>query len=166
MTAEFKEVQRFTQWWLWLLLFPVAGLPVFGIYKQLILGRPFGDKPMPNAVLILFSLLCISILVLFRFMRLKTEIDVHGIRWEFIPFTKKRVQWSEVKSAKTVNYGFVGGWGIRLGTRYGTVYNTSGNKGLAVELKNGKKFCIGTQREAELETYISYFCKKSQNEFY
>jgi hypothetical protein len=31
--------------------------------------------------------------------------------------------------------------------------------GLAVELKNGKKFCIGTQREAELEAIISYFCK-------
>jgi hypothetical protein len=90
-------------------------------------------------------------------MKLKTEIDRHGIRWEFIPFIKKRVSWSEVKSAKTVNYGFVGGWGIRLGTRYGTVYNTRGNKGLAVELKNGKKFCIGTQKEPELNKVLAKF---------
>ncbi len=155
MSIEFKEIQRFTQWWLWLFLLPVAILPAYGIHKQLILGQPIGDKPMPNAVLILFTLLCFSILFLFRFMKLKTEIDKHCIRWEFVPFTKKRVLWSEVKSARTVNYGFVGGWGIRLGSKYGTVYNTRGNKGLAVELKNGKKFCIGTQREDDLEKVIS-----------
>ncbi len=159
MPAEFKEVQRFTQWWLWLLLFPVATLPVFGIYKQLILSQPFGDKPMPNAVLILFSLLCFSILFLFRFMKLKTEINRYGIHWEFFPFTKKRVMWSDVNSAKTVNYGFVGGWGIRLGTRYGTVYNTRGNKGLAVEPENGKKFCIGTQKEDEMKRVVEKYCQ-------
>ena len=53
-----------------------------------------------------------------------------------------------------INYGFVGGWGIRLFTDYGTVYNTRGNKGLALKLQNGKRLVIGTQREDELKSVI------------
>ena len=41
----------------------------------------------------------------------------------FIPFVKKRIKWTEIKKAEVVNYGFVGGWGIRLSIEYGTVYN-------------------------------------------
>ena len=67
---------------------------------------------------------------------------------------KKRVGWNEIKSTKVVNCGLVGGWGIRLWTKYGTVYNTKGNKGLAIELKNGKKFLIGTQKETELNKIL------------
>lgn len=60
----------------------------------------------------------------------------------------------DIKSAKVVNYGFVGGWGIRLWTAYGTVYNIKGNKGLAIELFNGEKFLIGTQKENELKIIV------------
>ena len=72
----------------------------------------------------------------------------------FFPFKKKRVEWNEIKNTKVINYGFVGGWGIRLWTKYGTVYNMKGNKGLAIELKNGKKFLIGTQKETELRNVM------------
>ena len=72
----------------------------------------------------------------------------------FFPFTRIRVEWNEIKNAKVVNYGFVGGWGIRLWTQYGTVYNMKGNKGLAIELKTGKKFLIGTQKEVELDNFL------------
>ena len=59
-----------------------------------------------------------------------------------------------MKHAEIVNYEFVGGWGIRLWTKYGTVYNTKGDKGLAIELQNGKKFLIGTQKATELSKII------------
>jgi hypothetical protein len=71
----------------------------------------------------------------------------------FVPFLKKNIKWNELKSMKIVNYGFVG-YGIRLGSKYGTVYNINGNKGLAIELKNGKKFVIGTQNETELNSTL------------
>ena len=160
MNTEFKEEQAFTQWWLWILLAGVGALPCYGIYKQLIMGEKFGDKPMPDVVLIIFSIFIFALLALFWRMRLKTEIDQAGIRLSFYPFTKKNVPWEDIKSAKTLNYGFVGGWGIRLGTKYGTVYNTRGNKGLAIELKNGRKFCIGTQKEAELNKIIENIRKE------
>jgi hypothetical protein len=34
------------------------------------------------------------------------------------------------------------------------VYNINGNKGLAIELKNRKKFVIGTQKETELKNRV------------
>jgi hypothetical protein len=154
MKTEFAEEQKFTQWWLWLILIVIGLLPVYGIYKQLIIGEDFGSKPMSNLGLILFSVFVFSFILLFYFMRLKTEIDPKEIRMRFFPFVQKSIPWSEIKDAKLVNYGFVGGWGIRLWTSYGTVYNTKGNKGLAIELLDGKKLLIGTQREAELQKFL------------
>lgn len=154
MKIEFKEEQKFTQWWLWLVLIPIGILPIFGIYKQLILGEKIGDNPMSDLGLVLFAIFIFALIGLFLIMKLKTSIDKNGIQMSFLPFTQKRVSWNEIKSKEVVNYGFVGGWGIRLWTKYGTVYNMKGNKGLAIELKNGKKFLIGTQKETELNNLI------------
>lgn len=74
----------------------------------------------------------------------------------FFPFANKVTPWAEIENAEVVNYGFVGGWGVRLGTRYGTVYNVKGNKGLAVQLKSGKKYLIGTQKPEELMTFLEH----------
>ncbi|WP_235982495.1 hypothetical protein [Gelidibacter maritimus] len=154
MEMVFKEEQKFTQWWLWLILIGIGILPIIGIYNQLIVGDGFGNDPMSDFIFIVFCLLIFGLIAVFWFMRLKTEIDQNEIRMTFIPFLKKRVNWKDIKNAEIVNYGFVGGWGIRLGTKYGTVYNTKGNKGLAIELLNGKKFLIGTQKETELNKIL------------
>ncbi|MGI9525729.1 MAG: hypothetical protein ACR2MS_01320 [Weeksellaceae bacterium] len=71
---------------------------------------------------------------------------------------KKRVDWKEIKKVEIVYYGFVGGRGIRPWTKYGTVYNTKGNNGLAIELKNGDKLLIGTQKELELKSIVDSIC--------
>ncbi|NGX84319.1 DUF1705 domain-containing protein [Aequorivita sp. KMM 9714] len=150
----FKEEQKFTQWWLWLILIGIGVLPIIGIYKQLIIEEKFGDSPMSDLELIIFSIFIFGLIALFWFMRLKTNIDQNEIRMRFFPLVKKQVKWKDVKSVEVVNYGFVGGWGIRLGTKYGTVYNTKGNRGLAIELLNGKKLLIGTQKETELKEIL------------
>ncbi|MDW5290345.1 hypothetical protein [Formosa sp. PL04] len=154
MKIEFKEEQKFTQWWVWVLLFGIGILPIMGIYKQFILGEKFGNMPMSNFGLIVFSIFIFTLIAMFWFVKLKTEIDQNEIRIHFFPFLKKHINWKEIKSAEIVNYGFVGGWGIRLWTKYGTVYNTKGNKGLAIELLDGNKFLIGTQKEIELNNTV------------
>lgn len=154
MKIEFKEEQKFTHWWLFLILIGIGILPILGIYKQLILGEKFGDTPMSDFGLIIFCVFTFGLITLFLFMRLKTEIDQNEIRMNFFPLVKKRVSWKEIKKVEIVTYGFVGGWGIRLWTKYGTVYTIKGNKGLAIELLNGKKFLIGTQKETELNKIV------------
>ncbi len=154
MKIEFKEKQKFTQWWLWLILLSVAIFSVWGVYKQFILGEKFGNNPMPNFGFLVFLVFLFFIIGLVFFMRLKTEIDQNEIRVNFFPFVKKNFKWNDIKKAEVLNYGFVGGWGIRLWTKYGTAYNTKGNKGLAIELFNGKKYLIGTQKENELDKVV------------
>ena len=58
------------------------------------------------------------------------------------------------KAKVDLDYGFIGGYGIRLWTKYGTVYNTSGKIGLAITLNNGDKFLIGTQKSDELKLFL------------
>jgi len=154
MKTEFKEEQKFNQWWLWLILILMGVLPLIGIYKQLILGEKLGDNPMSDISLLIFSIIMFSLVGLFLIMKLKTSIDKNGINMYFFPFIKKSVDWQQIKNVKVINYGFVGGWGIRLWTKYGTVYNVKGDKGLEIVLKSGKKFLIGTQKETELSTII------------
>ena len=154
MSKAFKETQKFSQWWLWLILLFIGALPILGIYKQLIIGEKFGDKPISDLGLIIFAVFVFSLIAMFWFMQLKTEIDQNEIRMRFFPLVKKRVSWEEIKNAEIVNYGFVGGWGIRLSTKYGTVYNMKGNKGLAIALTDGKKFLIGTQKPEELTAIL------------
>ena len=153
MKVNFKEKQKFTQWWLWVILIGIALIPVYGIYKQIIRNETFGDKPTSDLGLIIIAICFFGLIYFFRYMTLKTKIDSIGIKIYFKPFHKKSVTWNEVKSAKIVKYGFVG-YGIRFGSKYGNVYNVKGNKGLAIELQNGKKFLIGTQRENELNDII------------
>ncbi len=153
----FKEEQRFTQWWLWLLMIGIGLFQIYWIITQLILGQPVGDNPAPDTVLVVISILVFGVIGLVWFIKLKTEIDRNEIRVRFIPFVKRIVRWNEVKTAEVINYGFQGGWGIRVGTKYGTVYNTKGKIGLAIELHNGKKFLVGTQKEKELAEVIRKF---------
>lgn len=156
---EFKEKQKFTQWWLWLILFLVAITPIACIYKQLILGEPFGDSPVSDAGLIAISIAVALPFILFVRMKLITKINRESISVQFNPFVKKSFKWSDIESWRVLNYGFVGGWGIRLFTNYGTVYNTRGKMGLALKLKNGKKYLIGTQKKEELERFLSQIGK-------
>lgn len=151
---EFKEVQKFNQWWLWLLLAVIGLLPIIGIYVQLIEGEKFGNKPMSDAGLITFLVVIFLVIGLFLILRLKTNIDRAGIKMQYVPFVKKNVSWKDIESVEVLDYGFVGGWGIRLWTAYGTVYNVRGSKGLAIKLTNGKKFLIGTQKASELEAVL------------
>jgi len=44
--------------------------------------------------------------------------------------------WIFVSGTTWYNYGFVG-YGIRLGSKYVSIYNMNGNKGLVIELSNG-----------------------------
>ena len=133
----FKETQKFSQWWLWLLLLSIGALLFY-----------MGPANLGALIILVISLL-------FLFMRLSTQVDEEGIRFRFFPFVKRDYKWNEIASARLVDYGFVGGWGIRLFTSYGTIYNVKGSKGLAVELKDGKKFCLGTQKPEELQQALS-----------
>lgn len=156
MKIIFKEKQKFTQWWLWTLIIGAALIPAYGVYKETIIE----NNASPSFELIVILVFALAFITFFWVLELRTEINKDEIKVRFFPFITKVVKWDDIKSAQIKNYGFVGGWGIRLSTKYGTVYNTKGDKGLTLELKNDKKLCIGTQKEKELKKVIAEVTKE------
>lgn len=150
----FEEKQRFSHWWIWLLLIGTTLIPIYGLYQQVVLGIPFGNNPMSDWGLVLFLILMLAFDAFFFMMHLRTRIDETSIKFELYPLVKREIRWETVESAEIANYGYAGGWGIRSGTKYGTVYNARGNKGLALKLRNQKKLCLGTQKEGELKAFL------------
>lgn len=154
MKPIFSEIQRFRQWWLWLIVIVTCIVPIIGIYKQIINDVPFGNNPMSNNTLILSAVISSFIIVLFLLIRLETNITKEIIAFRFFPFVKRNYSFNEIETCKVIDYGFVGGWGIRYTMKYGTVYNTKGTKGLFIKLKDGKTTVIGTQKPEELQKIL------------
>ena len=116
----FSETQRFKQWWLWLILLAVNGLFLFGLFVQVIVGRPFGDKPMNNTGLFISTGVCILLTVLFLNFRLNTQIKADGIYVRFFPiqFRYRHYTWDKISKIYLRHYSPIyeyGGWGMRLG---------------------------------------------------
>jgi hypothetical protein len=141
MKTRFIEIQKFTQWWVWLIMLAILIFPVYAYWSG---GLSEAIKASPIAL----------VFILFFILKLTIEIDDKGIRMSYFPLVNKFTEWSEINTVSVINYGFVGGWGIRFWTKHGTVYNVTGNKGLLVELKSGKTFVIGTQKEEELKAAL------------
>lgn len=145
MKPLFTENQRFNQWWLWVLLATSLAVPTILLFKEAT------QKPGGFSGIIIIVL----VIILFVVLRMKTTITQQNIQLTYFPFVWKTINLYDIETIKVINYGFVGGWGIRLWTSYGTVYNVRGNKGLHIKLKNGKQLVIGTQKPQELEKVVA-----------
>ncbi|UAM99192.1 hypothetical protein K8354_05050 [Polaribacter litorisediminis] len=168
----FKEEQRFTQSWLIIILIVAIGVPflfgVYGIIQQVIYKIPLGQKPMSDVGLIIFTVSMFLLTLLIFFMKLSTRIDQEGIQYQFYPFhfSMKKISWDKIEKVGVRTYlpiSEFGGWGLRGGFFFNKgkeeAVNISGNIGIQLILKSGKKLLIGTQKENEaksvLETYKS-----------
>jgi len=154
----FREVQRFRQWWIWPLIIGVALVPVF-LTWFLVFAE---DAPRPVMIFpvvfaALFSMLPIILLYTFR---LETVITKEAISYRFFPLHKKTrtIEWKELQSVYVRKYSPMfeyGGWGVRVSLRNGIALNVSGNKGIQLVFKNGKRILVGTQCPEEVEKLLA-----------
>lgn len=150
----FQEEQRFNQWWLYIIIFITAIVII-----ATAVGATLESSGTVSAiVLILSSLFGLFFVESIFLMKLKTVITEEKISMHYYPFLKKEWKWSELKVAQVMDYGFVGGWGIRIWTGMGTVYNVRGSKGLHIKTDQ-KEYVIGTQKEEELRSSIAHLLK-------
>ena len=156
----FTETQRFRQWWMWLLLLIGNGILLYAIVSQMIFDKPFGDDPVSdNELLLAFGLVLLLTLLFMRFT-LVTKITNNHISVRFFPLHRKPkiYAWEDIAKAEVVTYSPLwdyGGWGIRFNLfGKGWAYNVSGNQGLMLTFKDGKKRLIGTQRAEELRRVV------------
>jgi hypothetical protein len=159
----YKERQFFRNPFILMLLLAIIGMSIWALVQQVFLGKPFGQNPAPDAFVILFSMFPIIFILFFLFMRLDTVIDEHQISVVLSPFGRRTIEWKDVQKAYIRTYKPImeyGGWGIRYGFgNKGMAFNVDGNKGLQLELNNGKKILIGTKKANELSEYLKQINK-------
>ena len=134
---HFREVQRFRQLWIWVLLGGVSLLMIaFGPIS-------WGGLVVVGAVaMLLYSL------------RLETEVRADGIYLKMWPLHRsvRRIPWSEIERYESTQYSPLqefGGWGIRW-TPGKLAYNVSGDRGIRIERTTGRVVLVGSQRPEEL----------------
>ncbi len=148
----YTETQRFTQWWLWLILIGVWSSMVYSIITA---------PPQTNAAVYVSFGIGILLPVLFWQMRLITRITEEGIYVRFIPFhfKEKFFPWETITASYVRTYSPLkeyGGWGIKYGFNgQGLVYNVAGNVGLQLQFKEGEAILIGTQKGEEIKQVLA-----------
>lgn len=139
----------------------VVALFGYGMLKQLVYGQPWGDRPMSDLALTIVGsatmLFMVGITCLFYVLKLITEVRADGLYIRFFPLSHRIISYESIISCNARTYRPIleyGGWGIRYG-RHGKAYNVSGNRGVQLELSEGKPLLIGSQRSEELARAIN-----------
>jgi hypothetical protein len=147
----YTETQRFTQWWLWLILIGVWSSMVYSIITA---------PPQTNAAVYVSCGIGILLPLLFWQMRLITRITQDGIYVRFIPFhfKEKFFPWETITASYIRTYSPLkeyGGWGIKyIFNGNGLVYNVAGSVGLQLNFKDGEPVLIGTQKGEEIKVKL------------
>lgn len=167
MNVRFEEVQRFRQWWLLLIVLGVVAVTAIpigsGIFRQLVTGQPWGDKPLPDGALVAVGIFAIGLPLGIAWLLLAAkltttvgEASVHVGLWP-LHRRPKRIDLERVSTVEACTYRPLrdyGGWGIRKG-RQGWAYNVSGDRGVRLTYVDGETLLIGSQRPDELATAIT-----------
>lgn len=152
--SNFIEIQQFRQSWLLaLVLVPCISALIYIGFKV------FRNWPMSGTNMLIYGaiILALALVPIFMLaMKMVTEVKNDAIHIRFFPFKKEAIPFSEIAKCDARQYSPIkeyGGWGIRYGTK-GMAYNVSGDRGVQLELTNGKRLLIGSQRSEELGKII------------
>ncbi len=164
----FTENQKFTQPLVIILLtvaFVAVGYSIYNDWENISNGKTGEIIAAISGIFIL-----IGIAFLFLFLKLTTRIDEKGIYHQFFPFylSPKLISWNTISKCYLRKYNAIseyGGWGFRFSffRKSGRAFTTKGNMGLQLELKNGKKILIGTQKKDELQRTLDTYKRKITN---
>jgi hypothetical protein len=151
---DFKEIQRFNQWWLWI----IVSIPVLILLMEAITIFNSQSVNRTQGILVIGIVLAFTILsVVWMFLlHLETNLEngILNVNFKGMPFAKRTIDLKEVEKLEIITYDPLfdyGGWGVRYSIRKGWCYNVSGDKGLLVTYRNKKTFLIGTQKPGELK---------------
>ncbi|HYD22898.1 MAG TPA: hypothetical protein VEB40_15550 [Flavipsychrobacter sp.] len=153
---EFAETQRFRQRWVWLVLGVAATVPCVSI----LVSDNWSERT--SAIIDLAVAIGIPPLIIgfLTQIKLSTRVDSSGVSFRFFPIQLKEttIFWDEIEKVDVRTYKPIrefGGWGWRHSFKNGRAFNVSGNWGLQLVLKTGKKVLVGTQKADELRSVLA-----------
>jgi len=140
----FAERQWLVRHWWPLLLLPALLVPL------VMWLAPKHGTPPGWWVFALFGL----VMALVAGLVLDVRLDATGAYYRLLPLQWRwqHVAWPEVARAYLRRYDPLseyGGWGIK-GTARNRAYNIANDEGLQLELRDGRRVLLGTQRPTEL----------------
>jgi hypothetical protein len=156
---HYREVQRVTQLWIWILVLVPTALAWWAFVQQVLLSRPFGTNPAPDVVVVIIWVafgLALPLLILAA--NLRTEVRGDAVRLRFFPFRSRTVAIGDIQECEPRTYRPIGeywGWGIRWTPGHGWCYTIRGNRGVQLTLAGGKRLLIGSNRPEELAEAIN-----------
>jgi hypothetical protein len=155
----FREVQWIRRvWWVMLLAGGIASLTWYSFWQQILLGRPVGTNPGPDwAIAVIWLLFGVGLPLLLLTMRLIVEVYPDYVSVRYVPLLRRRILTAEIAHCRAQSYRPIveyGGWGIRGWSRRRVAYNVRGNRGVELELRDGRRVMIGSQRADELEAAL------------
>ena len=114
---------------------------------------PFDRGVLLTDATIEFILLICAIV----FSKLTIKIDEETLQVCFgIGLIRKKAPLAEIAGCERIRIRWWYGWGIHL-TPYGWLYNVSGLDAVAITLRNGRRFALGTNDPDGLVTAIRHF---------
>ena len=148
----FRETQRFRQPWYWAIQIPALAAVGYIVFRQLVLGKPVGQHPASNMSLAIIAATVALFVVWFIKLELITEVrdDVLEVRFRGL-FVRRAIPLAQIRHFEAKTYRPIrdyGGWGVRRGAG-GMAYNVSGNRGVELQLTDGKSLLIGSRRPEE-----------------
>lgn len=172
----FSEQQSFRQTaWIWIIILPVALgsslLMVYGFYQQVILGDPWGNKPMSDAALTAVTagvVLTEGLVIAFvSSMQVSVEVTSQEFRYRFFSFTGwNTLSRREIESYTISNYSFLDarGWGYRKDRRTKTVCMIiTSDYVLTLKLTDGRTIMMSTCNKEEMERAMRRLMSDSEN---
>lgn len=153
----FEEVQSFRQPWVWGLIGGcfLVGAAAFG---WALITQPAKTAGAVVPLVVFCSLWGVTALFLFS-LRLTVRVDRHDLHVTFFPLVRKRFPLDAVATWESRTYRPIleyGGWGIRYAWGKGWAYNVSGKRGVQLEMADGKRVLIGSQRPDELAAALTH----------
>lgn len=147
----FEEKQTFRGTLLWYILgttsiLSAVGISVYAIYSK-------GSEGYLATAIVCSSVLVV--LLILGASKLSVSIDSSAIYYRYPPFvnSEKTIRKDEIDEAFVRKYRPIseyGGYGFRHSFRSGRALNISGDIGLQLVLKNGKRLLIGTQQPDQI----------------
>ncbi|WP_343524771.1 hypothetical protein [Pedobacter sp.] len=159
---EFEEKQHLKLWWLYLII----GVDAVIVISIILFDK--GGMSFTALKAVYFApfwavLLPFAIIYLIQQNVLTLRINEEGIFYRYFPFKAKlkHLKWDEIEKTYITKYdafGDYGGYGVK--SRLWFKFNDKAyilndkNKGLQLELKNGKKLLFSSNRIDEMEVFL------------
>ena len=148
--VRFREEQSFRQTWVF---WAVAGSAA--VCAAILWAA--ADRQPPAMTVWPPMAITSALLLWLMTMRLVTEVrdDCLRVKFEWL-WPERRIPYADIVKATATTYRPIldyGGWGVR-GFPQVRAFNVRGSRGVLLELRDGRRLMIGSQRPEELEAAI------------